>query len=173
MNSGVTNVTPSFPHTIRLFLVAAFAALLAACQSVPAPTGFNAAQIAVLRSEGFVETGPDWQLNMPERLLFPSNESSLGAEQVKRIGETAAKLVSVGITTARIEGHTDSTGASAYNLTLSEARAQAVAAPMQAGGMRFTADQIIGRGETLPLSSNATPEGRQDNRRVVVIVAPE
>ena len=39
--------------------------------------------------------------------------------------------------------------------------------------MRFTADQIVGRGETLPLSSNATPEGRQDNRRVVVIVTPQ
>ena len=39
--------------------------------------------------------------------------------------------------------------------------------------MRFTADQIVGRGETLPLSSNTTPEGRQDNRRVVVIVTPQ
>lgn len=166
-------MTQPFPHSIRLFFVAVFAALLAACQSVPAPTGFNAAQIAVLQAEGFVETGPDWQLNMPERLLFPSNESGVPAEQQRRIGEIAAKLVSVGIVTARIEGHTDSTGTSAYNLTLSQARAQAVAGPMQENGMRFTADQIIGRGETLPLSSNATPEGRQDNRRVVVIVSPE
>ena len=75
--------------------------------------------------------------------------------------------------TARVEGHTDSTGTSAYNLTLSRARAEAVAAPMQAGGMRFAADQIVGRGETLPLSSNTTAEGRQDNRRVVVIVTPQ
>jgi len=166
-------VTPSFPHKISLFLVAAFAALLAACQSVPLPTGFSPAQIALLQSQGFVETGPGWALSMPERLLFPSNESSLPADQQSRIGDIAAKLVSVGITTARVEGHTDSTGTSAYNLTLSEARAQAVAAPMQASGMQFTADQIIGRGETLPLSSNATAEGRQDNRRVVVIVTPQ
>jgi len=39
--------------------------------------------------------------------------------------------------------------------------------------MRFTADQVVGRGETLPLSSNTTAEGRQDNRRVVVIVTPQ
>ena len=109
---------------------------------------------------------------MPERLLFPSNESSIPADQQKRIADIAAKLVSVGITTARVEGHTDSTGTSAYNLWLSQARAEAVATPMQAGGMRLTADQVVGRGETLPLSSNATPEGRQDNRRVVVIVTP-
>lgn len=166
-------MTDAFPHKIRLFLIAAFGALLAACQSVPAPTGFSPAQIALLQSQGFVETGPGWALSMPERLLFSSNESGLPPEQQKKIGDIAAKLVSVGITTARVEGHTDSTGTAAYNLTLSQARAQAVAAPMQGNGMRFTADQIVGRGETLPLSSNATAEGRQDNRRVVVIVAPE
>jgi len=166
-------VTCTFPPSIRLFLVTAFAALLAACQSTPPTTGFSAAQIAALQSQGFVETGLGWELSMPERLLFPSNESSVPADQQKRIGDIAAKLVSVGITTARIEGHTDSTGTSAYNLTLSQARAQAVAAPMQASGMQFTADQIVGRGETLPLSSNTTAEGRQDNRRVVVIVTPQ
>ena len=165
-------MTHAFPHNIRLFLIALFAALLAACQSTPAPTGLNAAQIAVLQSQGFVETGLGWELSMPERLLFPSNESGLPADQQQRITDIATKLVSVGIVTARIEGHTDSTGTSAYNLTLSQARAEAVAAPMQAGGMQFTADQIVGRGETLPLSSNATAEGRQDNRRVVVIVTP-
>lgn len=166
-------VTDPFPHKIRLFLVAAFAALLAACQSVPpTTTGFSPEQVAVLQSQGFIETGPGWELSMPERLLFPSNESALPADQQRRIGEIAAKLVSVGIVTARVEGHTDSTGTSAYNLTLSQARAQAVATPMQGSGMRFTADQIVGRGETLPLSSNATAEGRQDNRRVVVIVSP-
>lgn len=166
-------MTAPFPQKIRHFLVAAFASLLAACQSVPAPTGFNPVQIAALQSQGFVETDLGWALSMPERLLFPSDESALPADQQQRIGEIAAKLVSVGIATARVEGHTDSTGTSAYNLTLSQARAQAVAGPMQANGMRFTADQIVGRGETLPLSSNATPEGRQDNRRVVVIVAPQ
>lgn len=166
-------MTYPLAHHIRLFVVAAVAALLAACQSAPAPTGFSPAQVALLQSQGFVESGPGWELSMPERLLFPSNESSVPGDQQKRIGEIAAKLISVGITTARVEGHTDSTGTSAYNLALSQARAQAVAAPMQASGMQFTADQIVGRGETLPLSSNTTAEGRQDNRRVVVIVTPQ
>lgn len=166
-------MTPTLPRSIRTLLVFAIAALLAACASVPSPAGFNAAQIAMLKSEGFVETDSGWELTMPERLLFETDKSDVPAEQQQRIGEIAAKLVSVGIATARIEGHTDSTGSSAYNLTLSQARAQAVAAPMQASGMKFTADQVIGRGEALPLSSNATAEGRQDNRRVVVIVWPQ
>ena len=160
------------PRSIRALLVTAFAALLAACQSLPAPSGFSPEQVAALKSEGFVETALGWELSMPERLLFPSNESTVPADQQDQIRAVAARLVSVGITTARVEGHTDSTGTSAYNLTLSQARAEAVAAPMRAGGMQFTADQIVGRGETLPLSSNDTAEGRQDNRRVVVIVTP-
>src|SRR3546814_11948370 len=110
---------------------------------------------------------------MPERFLFPSYQSSIPADQQKRITDIAAKLVSVGIATARVEGHTDSTGTSAYNLWLSQARAEAVATTMQAGGMRFTADQNIGRGEILPLSSNTTPEGTQDNPRVGGIVTPQ
>ena len=166
-------MTLNFPRSIRIFFLLGLAALLAACQSVPPATGFTPEQVAVLQSEGFVETGPGWMLSMPERLLFPSNESSVSPEQKQRISDIAAKLASVGITTARVEGHTDSTGTTAYNLTLSQARAQAVAAPMQAGGMQFTADQIVGRGESVPISSNATAEGRQDNRRVVVIVTPE
>lgn len=160
------------PRSIRALLVTAFAALLAACQSLPAPSGFSPEQVAALKSEGFVETALGWELSMPERLLFPSNESAVPADQQDQIRAVAARLVSVGITTARVEGHTDSTGTSAYNLTLSQARAEAVAAPMRAGGMQFTADQIVGRGETVPLSSNDTAEGRQDNRRVVVIVTP-
>ena len=67
---------------------------------------------------------------------------------------------------------TDSTGTTAYNQMLSQARAQSVARALQTSGMRFDADQIIGRGETIPLSPNDTAEGRQDNRRVVVIVTP-
>ena len=158
---------------IRIILLTAVAALLAACQSVPPPpTGFSPAQIAVLQSEGFIETDTGWELTLNERLLFPSDESRLQPGQEERIATLARHLLSVGIATARVEGHSDSTGTSAYNLKLSQARAEAVAAPMQASGMRFTPDQVVGRGEADPLSNNATAEGRQDNRRVVVIVTP-
>ncbi|MGN6691771.1 MAG: OmpA family protein [Sphingopyxis sp.] len=157
---------------IRHLALVLVTALLAACQSVPAPKGFTPAQVAVLQSEGFVETGDDWMLTINERLLFPVNESALLPEQVERLAKLAQHLVAVDITTARIEGHTDSTGSAAYNQTLSEARARVVAAALQTSGMRFSTEQIIGRGETIPLSPNDTAQGRQDNRRVVIVVTP-
>lgn len=165
----------TFPllRPLHMLCVTVCAALLAACQTVPAP-GFSAAQVAALQSEGFVETAEDnWELTLSERLLFNVNESAIQPEQQARIALLARNLTSVGITTARVEGHTDSTGAAEYNLKLSQDRARAVAAPLQEHGMRFTPEQIIGRGMGFPLSSNDTPEGRQDNRRVVVIVTPE
>lgn len=166
-------MTRYLPRPIGALFLLNCAALLAACHSVPARTGFTAEQVAALKTAGFVDTGAAWELTLTERLLFPSNESALQPGQQEQLGTLASRLGAVGISTARVEGHTDSTGTSAYNLALSQARAQAVAAPLQAGGMRFAADQIVGRGETLPLSGNDTADGRQDNRRVVIIVAPE
>lgn len=157
---------------IRHLALVLVTALLAACQSMPAPKGFTPTQVAALQSEGFVETGEDWALTINERLLFPVNESALLPEQVERLSTLAQHLVAVDITTARVEGHTDSTGTAAYNQTLSEARARVVAAALQTSGMRFTPEQIIGRGETIPLSPNDTAQGRQDNRRVVIVVTP-
>jgi OOP family OmpA-OmpF porin len=163
-------LSPLRPSALLAF---AAAVVLAACQSVSPISGFTPAQIAMLESEGFVETGPAWELTISERLLFPVDESALKPDQQERIARLARNLLSVDILTARVEGHTDSTGTSAYNQALSQARAHAVATPMQANGMRFNPEQIVGRGEAFPLSSNDTAEGRQDNRRVVVIVAPE
>lgn len=158
--------------SVRSLVLILLPLLLAACQTMPAPKGFTPAQVATLKAEGFVETGDGWTLTINERLLFATNESALKPEQVTILEATAKNLVSVGILTARVEGHTDSTGTTAYNQTLSQARAQSVARALQTSGMRFNADQIIGRGETIPLSPNDTAEGRQDNRRVVVIVTP-
>lgn len=165
-------MTHARSHSIHTLLLLCLTVLLSACQSVPPPSRFSAAQVATLKAEGFVETATGWELTLNERLLFAVNESALKADQIDRLGVLARNLASVGIVTARVEGHTDSTGSTAYNQTLSQARAEAVAIPLRANGMNFTPDQIIGRGESLPLSPNDTPEGRQDNRRVVVIVTP-
>ncbi len=165
-------MTQALPRPILAILLICASALLAACQSMPAPKGFSAEQVAALKSEGFSQTDLGWELTLNERLLFASNESTLGPDQIERLGRLARNLASVGITTARVEGHSDSTGSATYNQGLSQARAVAVAAPLRANGMAFTADQIIGRGETMPISPNGTAEGRQDNRRVVVIITP-
>lgn len=65
-----------------------------------------------------------------------------------------------------VEGHTDDQGAEAFNLDLSQQRADAVAAYMQGGGIGPERITAIGKGETEPVADNSTVEGRARNRRV-------
>jgi outer membrane protein OmpA-like peptidoglycan-associated protein len=70
-----------------------------------------------------------------------------------------------------IEGHTDSVGSDVYNQTLSEKRAQTVADYLMAAGVsRSSVLSVQGLGETRPLASNDTEDGRQRNRRVEIII---
>ena len=72
---------------------------------------------------------------------------------------------------AMIVGHTDSTGTEQYNLGLSQRRAQAVANYFMDGGIGADRLKMEGRGESEPRASNATKEGRQQNRRVEITVS--
>ncbi len=68
----------------------------------------------------------------------------------------------------QISGYTDSTGPEAYNLKLSQRRADAVAAYLAANGVSYDRISTRGFGEADPVDTNATAEGRQQNRRAVV-----
>jgi OmpA-OmpF porin, OOP family len=70
----------------------------------------------------------------------------------------------------RIEGHTDSIGAPAYNRRLSEQRAESVASWLIAHGVAAGRLVIAGRGASQPVADNATAAGRQHNRRVEIIM---
>ena len=65
-----------------------------------------------------------------------------------------------------LEGHTDSTGSAAYNQKLSERRAAAVAGALQSFGVDASRISSVGYGESQPIATNATKEGRAQNRRV-------
>lgn len=162
---------------MKMLMALILGAALTACQSVPAKKGFSAQQIAVLQEQGFQPTADlmddDWFLSMPSRLLFPSDASELEPEKLEDIANLARRLMQVEILTARVEGHTDSTASDEYNLQLSQARAQTVARSLTAGGMRLAPEHIVGRGEAMPIATNDTVEGRQENRRVVLIVSPD
>lgn len=71
-----------------------------------------------------------------------------------------------------IEGHTDSTGSDAYNQQLSERRALSVQRLLVQRGVSEYRISAIGYGETRPVATNNTPEGRQMNRRVEIRVNP-
>lgn len=70
----------------------------------------------------------------------------------------------------RVEGHTDSIASEAYNQTLSERRAEAVADWLAAHGVDRQRLRTVGWGESRPVATNDTPSGRQQNRRVEVII---
>ena len=72
----------------------------------------------------------------------------------------------------QVIGHTDSTGEAAYNLQLSQRRAQAVANILIAGGVPAQRIAAGGQGETQPVASNDTAAGRAQNRRVEIIIRP-
>ena len=158
--------------TFRLsgLILSLLAALtLGACQTVP-QSGFTRAQTEMLQSQGFVETDAGWQLSLADRLLFATGSADVQPEMQARIAEMARGLQSVGLTAARVEGHTDSSGSAEFNARLSEQRATAVSAIMQASGFPAASLAIRGWGETMPVADNGTEEGMAQNRRVVVIV---
>ena len=71
-----------------------------------------------------------------------------------------------------ITGHTDDVGSAVDNLTLSEARAGAVAVELVAGGVDPTRLVVVGMGESEPVADNTTEQGRSRNRRVVLTIGP-
>jgi len=156
---------------VRALFVAAALVLLAACQTVPADP-YTASQLAALERAGFTREGDRYLLGLPDRLLFEFDSSDLVPERRVALGEMAAALSGVGILGARIEGHTDSVGEEAYNRALSQDRAETVMRALAAGGMDAGAMQVLGLGESDPIESNDTEEGRSQNRRVVIIVTP-
>lgn len=73
----------------------------------------------------------------------------------------------------QVEGFTDSTGTETFNQTLSENRAGAVRAFLIAQGVDPSGVSAVGYGESNPVASNDTPQGRQQNRRVEILISGE
>jgi len=93
-----------------------------------------------------------------------------GAED--EIGRVAAVLIKYPQTNISIEGYTDSKGAEEYNMNLSTQRAEAVKASLIGRGLSSSRLQTIGFGESKPVATNDTEAGRQQNRRVRIVIAP-
>jgi OOP family OmpA-OmpF porin len=98
--------------------------------------------------------------------LFDFDKSVLRPDGKKSIDEAMAKLKGVDVEMVIATGHTDSIGTDAYNQKLSERRAMAVKDYLVSKGMAAAKVTTIGKGETQPVATNKTAEGRQKNRRV-------
>jgi len=101
---------------------------------------------------------------------FAFDSSKLDKESEVIIGRAVDNLKRNPQMKVLIEGHTDSTGAEDYNMGLSIRRAQAVKDFMVSQGIAKERLSIKGFGETQPLVSNDTKEGRAENRRVEFVV---
>lgn len=97
---------------------------------------------------------------------FDFDKSDVKDEYVDEINEAVSFLQTNSFFTAIIEGHTDSIGTHEYNYALSELRAKKVAMALRAQGVEANRMKTNGFGETVPVSSNETEEGRAENRRV-------
>lgn len=98
--------------------------------------------------------------------LFDFDKSVLRPDGKKSIDDAMAKLQGVDVEMVIATGHTDSVGTDAYNQKLSERRAAAVKDYLVSKGMAAAKITTIGKGESQPVATNKTAEGRQKNRRV-------
>lgn len=144
----------------------------AGCQTQQVhPSGITAAQAAGLQAGGFEHTDRGWEFMIPEPLLFASDEGKLQPDQRPVVDHVAQLLAQLDIPGVTVEGHADSTGTKAHNLTLSRHRAEAVAEEMRAAGFPTDRISVVGLGEEYPVESNHTSAGRRENRRVVILVS--
>jgi outer membrane protein OmpA-like peptidoglycan-associated protein len=135
-------------------------------------------QEAKLRAElqgtgvSVTRAGDEIILNMPGNVTFPVDSADINASFYPVLTSVGKVLKEFDKTVVDVGGHTDSTGRDDYNLALSQRRASSVTSYLSAQGI--AADRFItqGYGETRPIASNDTPEGRAQNRRVEIVLAP-
>jgi len=101
---------------------------------------------------------------------FATNSATLTPESLPVLDGVAGDLRKYPRLRVELQGHTDSSGADAYNLDLSQRRAESVRNYLVAQGVSGTQLEARGFGESEPIGDNTTAEGRADNRRVVMRV---
>jgi len=101
-------------------------------------------------------------------ILFDYDSANLRSESRSTLTDLSNNFKQYPDEVFDVEGHTDSTGTSEYNMGLSQRRADSVRSYLSQGGVPISRINAVGYGETKPKASNTTPEGRQLNRRVEI-----
>jgi outer membrane protein OmpA-like peptidoglycan-associated protein len=109
---------------------------------------------------------------MTDQTAFETNSAEVKSGFNSTMDKLADVVVRYGKTTLTIVGHTDNVGSGDYNQKLSERRAHAVAQYFEGKRVNPVRMALVGKGETQPMTSNATDAGKRANRRVEIYVEP-
>jgi outer membrane protein OmpA-like peptidoglycan-associated protein len=120
------------------------------------------------------KVGDELVVTFQNPILFETNSSVLKPEARALLDDVAAVLQKYPETEVLVKGHTADTGSEDHNQQLSERRSQAVKNYLVTRGLTVASQQALGFGESMPVKSNVSADGRARNRRVIMqIVANE
>jgi len=125
-----------------------------------------------MKTASIERQGDQLVVKFQSAILFDVDKAALKEDAKTELADLARVLKDYPDTVLVIEGHTDSTGSADHNKKLSAARAQTVADILAADGVERERLTRKGLGEDKPIQTNATAEGRAQNRRVEVHIAP-
>jgi len=111
-------------------------------------------------------------LNMPSNITFATDQAQIDPSFYSTLNAVAIVLSKYNKTLIDVYGYTDSTGSANYNLGLSQRRAQSVSGYLTSQGINPRRMYVTGFGQEQPIASNATAEGRAQNRRVEIQITP-
>lgn len=112
------------------------------------------------------------KLDIPGKILFRTGSADISPDFQSLLGNVGGTIREWCGVTALVVGHTDSTGAATFNRQLSLRRATSVVNALVASGVENTRLSAEGYGPDQPIASNATEDGRAQNRRVEVFIRP-
>lgn len=121
---------------------------------------------------GVARQGDNLVLRMPSDVTFASNQSAITPRFNATLDDVAGVLNRYDQSIIDIVGHADSDGADDYNLNLSRQRASSVAQALVSRNVLADRLYVDGKGESAPIASNDTPEGKAQNRRVEILIRP-
>lgn len=117
-------------------------------------------------------TGDRLIVTLPQDILFATDSAELGYALQSDLRAVAQNLREYPNSVIEVVGHTDNVGNADYNLSLSRRRAASVASVLMSNGVPSSRVVTIGYGEDRPVASNLDAYGRQQNRRVEIIIRP-
>jgi outer membrane protein OmpA-like peptidoglycan-associated protein len=109
-------------------------------------------------------------VSMPD-VLFDTGKADLKPSARERLAKVAGILIAYPDIRVEIDGHTDSTGSLEFNERLSQQRAESVRSYLSSQGVNYSSITTQGFGPSQPIASNETAAGRQQNRRVELVVS--